>query len=166
MQEREESNYRGPSCTCNAGRDPYCSEHGTLIKPKATIVVQQAYQSKYLKDLGITTAKELIAWWDRPGADPDHAFVFFSGSGTHGSYSTLDDISNTWGKCVETEGGHGTKLTAVIYEPRVVNTFRGEIRIEDMGDIAELRRVAQESLRYVYWSQSGNYHSDFSLHFD
>jgi len=119
------------------------------------ITITPAYQADYLSSLGIYTSADLLRVWAEHSAHGSEQFCFFSTSGTHGSYTNLDQIESTWGKCVEEEGGYGDRLTVVLYQSRLVNTWRGEITVA-LEDIPALRELCLESVKNILDSQCAN----------
>lgn len=129
----------------------------------AHIFIADHYAHHQLKDKGILTSSDLLRAWDalcEPGCD--QPFCFFSTSGVHGSYATLDDIEGTWGLPVDApedspdrETGYGTRLTVVMYFPRLVSTWRGEVEVV-REDIPALRKLCLQSIKNIVGSQFSN----------
>ena len=116
------------------------------------IFIAQHYSHKPLKDKGIYTSSDLLKAWSvlcKPGCV--QPFCFFSTSGVHGSYATLDDIEGTWGQ----EDGFGPMLTVVMYLPRLVSTWFGEVEVI-REDIPALRKLCSQSIKNIVDSQFSN----------
>lgn len=124
------------------------------------IYVADHYVSGHLKDIGIHTSADLLREWEalcKPGCD--WPFCFFSTSGVHGSYTDLDTIDEDWGEHEVIDGEPiwktGDLLTVVLYKPRLVSTYRGQIKVA-REDIPALRDLCVQSIKNVISSQMGN----------
>jgi hypothetical protein len=96
------------------------------------------------------------------GKANDLNWVFYSMSGVHGTYTTLDEIDagEPDDDPEENLAPYQSELTVLVVHPRLVVLKYGNIRVHDKAEADWLRELVASSLAAVIKTQEGNLPSD------
>lgn len=121
--------------------------------PGSDIYDWKAVETHYRvhRAIGLTGLRELFP----DGKADEMNFVFFSTSGVHGSYTTIEEIESepTWedddtGELIE------KKLTFLVVQPRRVSIFYGNCipkSAEDFDFLKTLRATSLAAIKEIGW---------------
>jgi hypothetical protein len=117
---------------------------------KGTLTVWALYDTKKLESM-----EQLRKYFPNGEAD-DMNWCVLSTSGVHGSYTTLDDLEESWDITDDEDDNYREHfITVLVIQPRLVNLRYGDIEIAK-EDIPYLRKLVSSSVRAIKYTQKEN----------